>query len=144
MVGPVIIPISSKNGIVLLASGGVEVFGEEFSCNLRIDNDAYRTYDQTADAVGIRWAQVITGFAEGDGTVRAKYDNTPGSDLPLAKGVWLDSTGVGFLGYSSLVGFIIAYTIIACRGASNTGNPGSNMFDFDIKITGCDFTLTGP
>lgn len=138
----VIIPISCKNGIVILASQ--HVYGEEWGANLTIDNDEYKHYEMTPDVQSITWAQVLTSFATGEGTGRAKFDNTPGADLPVSKGVWLDGTGTGYLGYSALVGFVIGYTIIGVRPSSNTGSPGSNMFEFNFKITACTFTSTGP
>ncbi len=137
-----IVPIGSKNGIVVL--GTADVFGEEWGANLTIENDEYKHFDQTAGADGNSWAQIVTGFAKGDGTCRAKYDATPGADLPVTKGIWMGATGVGYFGYTTLIGFIIAYTIVNVRPASNTANPGSSMFDFDLKITDCEFTDTGP
>lgn len=137
-----ITPISCKSGIVTFASAGI--YGEEWAADLLIENERYRHFDMTADANGITWSQTLTSFAGGTGRIRAKYDNTVGARLPNNKGIWLDATGTGWLGYTSTVGFIITYTITNVRPASNTGSPGSTMYDFDFNINSCLYSIVGP
>lgn len=139
-----IIPISTKNGVVALANGSV--FGEEWGMNLTIERDRYKTFEMTptTDPMTNTMSQVLTGFTSGTGTVRAKYDATGGADLPASKLAWMGATGVEYLGYTSLIGFVIEYTITDVRPAVNTANPGGAMFDFDFEITDIAFTTSGP
>lgn len=139
-----IIPISTKSGVVALANGSV--YGEEWGANLTIEADRYKHFemDASSDPLLNIMSQVITGFTSGSATVRAKYDSTAGADLPSTKGAWMGATGTGYLGYTSLIGFIIAYTITNVRPASNTASPGGAMFDFDMEITDIEFTTSGP
>lgn len=137
-----IIPISCKSGVVILSA--FHIFGKEWGLNLEIENDDYKHYEMTADVNNLIWKQVLTSFSGGTGTVRCMYDNTVGARLPNDKNVWLDKTGVGYVGFTATIGFVIAFTIVNVTPASSTDSPSSNMFDFQLKITGCTFTIVGP
>ena len=137
-----ILPISSKSGIAILASA--HMYAEEWSANLQIENDEYKHFEMTADANNLVWAQVLTSFSKGDATLAMKFDNTNGARPMPDKNIWLDKTGTGFLGFSSLVGLVIVYTILNVRPAISTGNSNGALWPFDIRITACTFTTTGP
>lgn len=137
-----IIPISCKNGIVILASQ--HVYGEEWAAELNIEEEDYKTFEMTVDAANIIWKEDISSFAGGTARVRARYDSTANALLPNNKGIWLDATGTGYLGYTSLLGFIITYRILNVRPAVGLQSPGNTMFDFDLRIRSCLYTSTGP
>ncbi len=139
-----IIPISCKSGVVILNSQ--HVLGEAWSASLEIENDEYKHFEMTPDAntTPLIWAQLLTSFAKGNGTCRMKFDNTPGSRPITNKNLFLDTGGVGYLGYTSTVGFVIAYTIVGVEGGSDTAQPSSTVFNLTFKITACTFTITGP
>lgn len=137
-----IIPISSKSGVAIFA--GFRMYGEQWNADLTIENDRLKHFEMTADANSLSWAQTLTGFAMGTGSVRMLFDNTPAARPMPDKLVWMDKTGTGWLGYTSLVGFIITFTITNVRPGSNTDNPKSTYFDFDFNINSCTFSTTGP
>lgn len=138
-----IIPISCKRGVVILG-GGAHIFGKEWGLQLEIENDEFKNFEMTPDVNNIIWKQVITSFAGGTGTVRCMYDNTPNALLPNNKNVWLDQSGAAYVGYTSLIGFVLAITITGVNPAVNTDSPSSAMFDFSFKVTACTYTIVGP
>ncbi len=138
-----IIPISCKDGIVILSSNA-HIFGKSWGAQLTIEKELYKHFEITDDANLLKWAQLLTSFSTGTATVQMLFDNTPGARPMPNKNVWLNKGGTGYLGYTSLVGLVIAYTITDVKPGSNTDNPASTMFDFDLTITACTFTITGP
>lgn len=137
-----ITPVSCKSGIVLLSS--FSVYGEEWAADLILEDEEYKHFEMTADALNIIWKDDISSFAGGTGRVRARHDNTVGARLIQNKNVWLDATGTGWLGYTTLVGFIITYRVINVRPVVTLANPGGAMFDFDLRIRSCLPSITGP
>ena len=137
-----ITPVSCKDGVVILANQ--HIYGEEFAAELAIEEEEYKHFEMTADALGIIWKDDISSFAGGTAQVRAKWDNAVNQKLIQNKGIWLDATGTGWLGYTSLVGFIITYRILGARPTSNVQSPGSTMFDFTLRIRSCLPSITGP
>ena len=139
-----IIPFSSKSGVCILA--GYSIYGEEWSLDIAIEDEEYKHFEMTADTsiTSLIWKEDISSFAGGTARIRAKYDNTPTARLYNNKSVWLDSTGTGWLGYTSTVGFVITYRVINLRPATNTNTPGSAMYDFDLRIRSCLPSIAGP
>lgn len=138
-----IIPIGTKNGVVVMQGG--EIGGEEWQAAILVDNDDYMHFGQTPNPQnGLTWAQVITGHARGTATIKAKFDSTPGQDLVINNGNIVDAVGAGYLGHDALHGLVIEYTVVAMRQGAVNSSPGSNMFEMDIKITDCYWTVEGP
>lgn len=137
-----IIPISCKSGVVIFSS--FHLYGEQWSADLTVENDRIKHWEMTADANSLVWAQTLTSFSSGVGSVRMLFDNTSNARPMPDKQVWLDKTGTGWLGYSSQVGLIITFTITNVRPGSNTDNPKSTYFDFDFNINSCTFSVAGP
>lgn len=138
-----ITPVSCKSGVVILS--GFSIYGEEWAMDLAIEDEEYKHFEMTTNANGIIFKDDISSFAGGTARVRCRWDNTPGSRLTLNKAVWLDTSGTGgWLGYTSLVGFSISWRIINVRPAVSLGNPGGAMFDFDLRIRDCVYSITGP
>lgn len=137
-----ITPVSCKNGIALL--GGFSIYGEEWAMDLAIEDEEYKHFEMTADNNGIIFKEDISSFAGGQARIRARWDNTAGARLANNKGVWLDAIGTGYLGYTALVGFVITYRVINIRPAVTLGNPGGAMYDFDLRVRSCLWTITGP
>lgn len=140
-----IIPVSSKDGVVLL-QGNAEVGAGEWSMNLTIERDRIKHTGKTPSSGlgGLTFSQILTGFASGTGTVRAQFDNTPGQRQPSDRNAWLDQSGTAWLGYTDTVGFIVTYVITDTRPSLNTSNPGATMFDFDFEVADIDFSISGP
>jgi len=137
-----IIPLSCKTGVVLLS--GFSIFGEEWAMDIAIENEEYKTFGMTPDVNLITWKDDITSFAGGSARLRCRWDNTANARLPSNKGVWLDATGTGWLGYTGTVGFIVSYRVINVRPAVSLSSPGATMFDFDLRIRECVYSFTGP
>lgn len=137
-----ITPVSCKSGVVILSS--FNIFGEEWALDLVLEDEEYKHFLMTANAQGITFKDDISSFAGGTGRCRARWDNAAGQRLVDTKGVWLDATGTGWFGYTSTVGFTITYRVISTRPSVTLANPGGAMFDFDLRIRECVYSITGP
>jgi len=137
-----ITPVSCKSGVVILSN--FSIYGEEWAMDLAIEDEEYKHFEMTADANSLIFKEDISSFAGGQARVRAKWDNTVGARLPNNKQVWLDATGTGWLGYTSLVGFIVTYRVINIRPAVSLASPGGAMYDFDLRIRSCLYSFAGP
>lgn len=137
-----ITPVSCKSGVVILSN--FSIYGEEWAMDLAIEDEEYKHFEMTADANGIIFKEDISSFGGGQARVRARWDNTANQRLPTNKSVWLDATGTGWLGYTTLVGFIVTYRIINVRPVVTLANPGGAMYDFDLRIRSCLHSIVGP
>lgn len=124
--------------------GGFSLYLAEWSMAIEIENEVYKHFEMDADANGLYWAGLLTGFCTGQAQVRGNFDNSAGSYLPTDKDFWLDQSGSsGLLGYTSLVGFRVHYTVTNVEAAQTTATPTGATFGGTIKITGCTFTTSG-
>lgn len=137
-----ITPVSCKSGVVTMSS--FAIFGEEWALDIAIEDEEYKHFEMTTDINGIIWKEDISSFAGGQARIRARWDNAVGARLPVNKGVWLDNVGTAWLGYTSTVGFIIVYRVINIRPAVTLANPGGAMYDFDLRVRECRYSIIGP
>lgn len=133
---------SGKEGVIIFSASSL--FLEEWDMSLEIDNELYMHFNQTADVNSLYFKAINAGHVTGDATVRGKFDNTGGAYLPTSKAIWPGGQGTGWLGYTSTVGFNIAYAIVGIRAVKSVGQPAGSLYEARIKITACVFNSAGP
>lgn len=149
MANTTIIPVAGKRGILSMRSGSatVSIKADSWDMNLEIENALVPHFDMTTDVYGLKWPMILTGFASGQARVACKMDLTVPNPLLLNPGnriPYLDGTGIGYLGYTNLVGFIVEYTVINNSPRQGVDMTSGAMFDFTLGITAVDFTTVGP
>lgn len=126
-----------KGGVIVL--GGQHCYLNHFDLAIDVDNELYKHFEQTPDAIQLVWAQCLTGHATGEANIKGNFDQTPGAMLP-AHNVWPSQANTGFLGYTSSIGFNVSFTIIGVRTSQDAGQPASSVFEAKLKITACSLT----
>jgi hypothetical protein len=133
-----IIPPRGRDGVIIL--GVNHLYLDEWSFNFDLEVEPYAHFELDFDVNDLNWKPVMTGYVTGQATVRGKLDTTPGEVPFTDKGLWMDQFGVGFLGYTSAVGFEIGYHVTNISGSHSADALASaSKVEVQLRITACEF-----